>query len=86
MLVMEAMTHGKPIVVSNDPGCREAIGEGEAGFIYELGNIDSLVDSVGRAVKDEHIGESARKRVLREYAWTNVGPQIDAIYGAVSRI
>jgi glycosyltransferase involved in cell wall biosynthesis len=86
MLVMEAMAHGKPIVVSNDPGCREVIGDGEAGFVYELGNIDSLADSVGSAVKDRHIGESARKRVLREYAWNNVGPQIDAIYGAVSRI
>jgi glycosyltransferase involved in cell wall biosynthesis len=41
-LVLEALTANKPTVVPNEAGCMEPIGEGEARFIYQLGDIDDL--------------------------------------------
>lgn len=80
MLVMEAMAHAKPVVVSSDPGCREVIGDGEAGFVYELGDVDSLVECVDKALNCTRIGERARIRVLNDYAWEKVAPRIDSLY------
>ena len=79
-LVMEGMALGKPIVVPNEPGCMEAIGEGEAGYIYELGNINDLVEKSILAWSDEAIGPAAQERVLREYDWRVVSKRLDQIY------
>jgi glycosyltransferase involved in cell wall biosynthesis len=79
-LVMEGMAHQKPVVVPDEAGCMEAIGDGEFGYIYQQGNIDDLVAKVELAVKDSSIGLRARQRVLEEYDWRVVAPRLDAIY------
>jgi glycosyltransferase involved in cell wall biosynthesis len=79
-LVMEGMAHGKPIVVSNDEGCVEAIGNGEAGLIYELGNVHDLAEKTLQALADGEIGQRARNRAEREYDWHVLAPQLDRVY------
>lgn len=79
-LVLEAMSHGKPIVVPDEAGCMEAIGDGEFGFIYRLGNIPDLVEMTHAALSDRERCSRARARVLQEYDWRLVAPKLDAIY------
>lgn len=79
-LVLEGMTLARSIVVPNELGCLEAIGQGEAGRIYELGNIDSLVEQTLAALEDKAIGPTARQRVLDEYDWRVVAKKLDAVY------
>ncbi|MFC1688666.1 glycosyltransferase family 4 protein [Pseudomonadota bacterium] len=79
-LVMEGMTQSKAVVVTNEPGCMEVIGHGEAGVIYEAGNIDDLMKKTLRAMTDCKIGAFARQRVLAEYDWRQIAPKLDAIY------
>jgi glycosyltransferase involved in cell wall biosynthesis len=79
-LVMEAMTAKKPIVVPNEAGCSEAIGFGEAGFIYSLGDIEDLSRKLEQALLNRRIAENGRDRVLREYDWRVVAPQLDNLY------
>ncbi len=79
-LVMEAMAQRKAVVVPDEKGCLEVIGEGEAGFIYQQGNIDELVEKTLQALADKQLGEVAKKRVLREYDSRVIAPQLDKIY------
>jgi glycosyltransferase involved in cell wall biosynthesis len=79
-LVMEGMAHRKPVVVPDEAGCMEAIGDGEFGYIYQQGNIVDLAANVELAMKDAAIGIRARQRVLDEYDWRVVAPKLDAIY------
>jgi glycosyltransferase involved in cell wall biosynthesis len=83
-LVLEGMAHGKPLVVSNEPGSMEAIDNGAYGYFYELGNIEDLKEKTLLAIKDRVIGKKARQRVLEEYDWRVVAKKLDSIYkGAV---
>ena len=79
-LVMEGMALARPIVVPNELGCMEAIGQGEAGLIYELGNIDSLAEKTLAAIENKTIGPAARQRVLDQYDWRVVVDKIDNLY------
>lgn len=79
-LVLEGMTHGKPVVVTNEPGSMEAIDHGACGYFYELGNIVDLKEKTLLAINDNTIGDKARKRVLEEYDWRLVAKKLDAIY------
>jgi glycosyltransferase involved in cell wall biosynthesis len=79
-LVMEGMAHQKPVVVPDEAGCMEAIGDGEFGYIYQQGNIDDLVAKVELAMKDSSIGLRARQRILDEYDWRVVSRKLDQIY------
>jgi len=79
-LVMEGMAHQKPVVVPDEAGCMEAIGEGEPGSVYKQGNIDDLAAKVERAMKDFAVGPRSRQRVLEEYDWRVVAPKLDKIY------
>lgn len=79
-LVLEAMAHGKPVVVSDEPGCVEAVDGGAYGFVYRLGDLDDLVDQTRSALDDDQRCAGARARVLEEYDWRVVVPTLDAIY------
>jgi glycosyltransferase involved in cell wall biosynthesis len=79
-LVLEGMAHGKPIVVPNEDGCMEAIGNGEFGFIYRQGDVEDLAENVVAAIADKKRCTGARQRVLSEYDWRVVCAKLDAIY------
>lgn len=79
-LVLEAMSIGKPVVVPNEAGCVEAIGNGEAGFIYQIGNIDDLSRKLEEALKTPTVANRGRSRVLREYDWRVVVQKLDELY------
>ncbi|HRD03187.1 MAG TPA: glycosyltransferase family 4 protein [Verrucomicrobiota bacterium] len=84
-LVLEAMTHRKAVVVPDDAGCMEAVGQGKFGFIYRQGDLDDLAAKTLSALADTNLGPRARERVLAEYDWRVVAPKLDALYrGEVS--
>jgi glycosyltransferase involved in cell wall biosynthesis len=79
-LVLEAMALGKPVVVPTEDGCVEAVGAGEFGHIYRLGDIADLAEKTLAALADPTKAALARQRVLEEYDWRVVAPKLDAIY------
>ena len=79
-LVLEAMAHGKPIVVPQEAGCVEAIGGGDFGFIYQQANIQSLVHMTTLALGDTDRCTKSRERILTEYDWQIVAAKLDRIY------
>jgi glycosyltransferase involved in cell wall biosynthesis len=81
-LVLEAMAQKKPIVVPNEAGSMEAIGDGDFGFIYRQGNLDELADCTLKALADTQKCQNARQRILSEYDWRVTAPKLDAIYNA----
>jgi glycosyltransferase involved in cell wall biosynthesis len=79
-LVLEGMAHGKPVIVSNEPGSMEAIDHGAYGLFYELGDIEDLKEKTLLAINDNSIGEKARQRVLDEYDWRIISQKLDCTY------
>lgn len=68
--VMEAMATGRPCIVTDAPGCRELVRDGENGFLVPVGNADALAAAMQRFVDDpalaRQMGAMGRAMAERE--------------------
>jgi glycosyltransferase involved in cell wall biosynthesis len=75
----EAMACELPIVATNVDGAREAIVDGENGFLHEPHDIDSMARSVLKLVADsamrQKMGQSGKKRVME----FDIGTSVDSV-------
>ena len=79
-LVLEAMAHGKQLVVPEELGCMEAIRHGQYGEVYNPDDLDDLTSKVLRTFQTNNRNHCARQRILEEFDWLVVAPQLDRIY------
>ncbi|MBC7390264.1 MAG: glycosyltransferase family 4 protein, partial [Opitutaceae bacterium] len=72
MTVVEAMACGLPVIVSESTGAKDAVREGESGFIIPTGSLDSLKEKIlffyNNKNKIKEMGESAVKSA-KLYTW-----------------
>jgi glycosyltransferase involved in cell wall biosynthesis len=78
-LVLEVMALRKNVVVPREPGCLEAVDDGNFGFVYEPGDLSDLAEKTASAI-DAGVNPRARDRVLAEFDWQVIAPKLDAIY------
>jgi N,N'-diacetylbacillosaminyl-diphospho-undecaprenol alpha-1,3-N-acetylgalactosaminyltransferase len=69
---MEAMAMGKPIVTTDNVGCREVVDEGRNGFLVNVKDPGALAQALGRLLADAHLretfGRRSRHKVVTEFA------------------
>lgn len=78
-VLMEAMALRRSVVGVNTYGTKEVINSEEYGYLYEADNLDDLVKKTEAAYAYSK-GDKARQRILQEYDWRVIVPQIDAVY------
>lgn len=70
--VLESMALGKPVIASSVGGLREAIKDGENGFLVQPGNIKMIEKRWKQLIENKSLrkklGENARKTVLDGYS------------------
>jgi glycosyltransferase involved in cell wall biosynthesis len=71
LVVNEAMASGLPVIVSDKVGCAaDLVLNGKNGFIFESGNLHSLVNCLSLVIKDSNVssqmGESSRQ-IIKQY-------------------
>lgn len=71
-VILEHAAMGRPAIASDIPGCKEPIDNGKSGYVFELKNVDDLVDKVEKFIllsQDEKVamGQAARKKMEGEY-------------------
>ena len=70
--LIEAAAMGKPIITTNEVGCREAVDEGRTGFLCQARSVESLVNAMRRMLDlDEAalaaMGAEARRKAERQF-------------------
>ncbi|MDP2719499.1 MAG: glycosyltransferase family 4 protein [Dehalococcoidia bacterium] len=84
MVLLEAMSCGKPVVASNIEGYAGVLSDGLEGFLVPPKNIESLKDAMSRLTGDrklrEEMGERGRIKA-QGYSWENVAGKILKYYG-----
>ena len=69
--LQQACAMGKPIVTTDNPGCREAVQAGVNGFIVPIRNSRMLADALRQLILDaelrSHFGIESRRRAEQEY-------------------
>jgi len=72
LLVLEAMSAGRPMIGARRGGIAELIREGEAGWLFEPGSPDALQRAIEKALEQPELlrrtGETARRVFVERYA------------------
>lgn len=67
--LMEACALGKPLITTDNPGCRELVAEGENGYVVPVKDAHALADAMKRFVclsEDKKLRMAQRSRELAE--------------------
>lgn len=70
--LIESASMGKPILTTNNVGCRDIVEDGYNGYLAKPNNIESMVEVVEKFLsldeeKQKEMGKNGREKVLREF-------------------
>ena len=84
LVILEAMACGKPVIVSNLPGVRSMINDGENGYLVQPGNLQDLVNKIklllASSDRRRELGTCGRSKVNKQYTWEVIVPQLEKLY------
>lgn len=71
-VLLEAAATGRPLITSDIPGCREAVDDGQNGFLCEVKNEEDLLQKMEKFVKltrqeREAMGRCGRRKMEQEF-------------------
>jgi glycosyltransferase involved in cell wall biosynthesis len=71
-ILMESAAIGRPIITTDQPGCRETVVNQETGFLCEPQNVDDLCDCINRVIKLpaadlREMSSKARKLAVKQF-------------------
>jgi glycosyltransferase involved in cell wall biosynthesis len=82
--LLEAMTCGLPVIVSNIPANADVVAHKQNGLTFEAGNPASLVDAVALLLEHrelrQQLGEMARKTIENQYSLDSVAERYISLY------
>ena len=74
IVFLEAAAVGVPSIAGRSGGATEAVIDGETGIVVDPLHVTEIEDALRKLLSDEHarrlMGERARKRVEREFQWS----------------
>ena len=77
---IEAAACGRPVVVGDSGGAREALVDGETGLLVDGADVASVADAVasllGDPVRAQRMGEAGRARVERSHTWPAIAERL----------
>ena len=87
-VLLESASSGRPIITTDNPGCKETLQDGRTGFIYEGGNVAQLCACIERFLKmknkdRQRMGVRGREYVEANFSRTIV---IDAYLKKIAEI
>jgi glycosyltransferase involved in cell wall biosynthesis len=87
MVAIEAMACNTPVIVSNLPGARTVVSDGQDGLLVEPGDVGDLAAKLRLLLDDaplrKEMGARGRAKVEARYAWHRVIPQLVELYEQV---
>ena len=82
--VLEAMSTGLPLVLSNAGGNKDVVTPGENGLLVEAGNPASIAEALASLIADRQLcrtlGENARAQAERDYSLNAVTDRLLCLY------
>lgn len=87
IVLIEAMACKKPVIATNLSGVRTVVDDGKNGFLVRPKNVKELSNKIEYILENEEIakkfGEEGRKKVVREYSWSQIGKKLESVYTEV---
>lgn len=72
-VLLESASSGRPIISTDNPGCRETFIDGETGFIYHGGDVDALCEQIEKFLsltneERKNMGEKGREYIKSNFS------------------
>jgi N-acetyl-alpha-D-glucosaminyl L-malate synthase BshA len=87
LAALEAMACHVPVIATSVGGLPEVVAHGETGFLYPVGDVDSMADAAIRILQDDdlrgRLGRAARRRALEHFDQDRVVGRYREIYQRV---
>ena len=84
IVALEAMSSGRPVVVTDMPGVREVVRDGVEGLLCEPLNAEDLAEKINALLGDpgkrSEMGKAGRKKVVEEFGIRRVVDKLEAVY------
>jgi glycosyltransferase involved in cell wall biosynthesis len=81
--VLEAMAHGRPVIVSEGAGAADVVDDDVNGFVVPRRNPDAIADRIMQLKNSPDLalemGLQAREKAM-QYTWDKIIPQYQAIW------
>ncbi len=82
--LLEAASCARPIVTFDVPGCREAVCDGENGFLVPFGVVAGLAERLGQLIHNPALrasmGAAGRLKAIREFSSERVAVETTAVW------
>lgn len=83
LVVLEAMASGRPVIVSENTGSKDAVREGVDGFVVPIRSPDAIAEKLdwlhGHPAERAEMGRAARQQA-EKFPWERHGADLVAIY------
>lgn len=84
IVILEAMSYGLPVIVSNIGGMSEIVDDGVTGFLFNPGNVDELAEKIKLLWENPELcrkmGKAGREKMIREYSEEAYYQRLIAVY------
>jgi glycosyltransferase involved in cell wall biosynthesis len=82
--LLEAMSVGLPVIGTDTGGMKNAIVDGETGYVVPPGDLDALAERLDTLVTDDsrqnRLGRAAREYVVAHHSWERITDELDSLY------
>lgn len=82
--LLEAAACGRPLIVTDVPGCRHFVRDGVEGLTVPPGDAGALADAIGRLAHDpalrQRMGAAARARLIGGFTEQHLQSDVQAVY------
>jgi glycosyltransferase involved in cell wall biosynthesis len=83
--VLEAMTHGLPVIATPVGGVPEVVLPGRTGVLVPVEDVEALAGAIATMIQDRatraRLGEAGRERARGEFSFSRMVARYDALYG-----
>jgi poly(glycerol-phosphate) alpha-glucosyltransferase len=84
LVLMEALSHGLPVVTTDSRGPSDIIENGKTGFVVPKRNVEQIADRIIKLLSDEKLynkmSQNARDTAIKKYKADSITQQIENIY------
>lgn len=88
VVLLEAMTYGKPVIASAAGGIVDIVRDGRNGFLVPPGDVDALAGAVRECMADPErrraMGRNGREDVAAGFSWPVIVDRLAALYHEVA--
>jgi glycosyltransferase involved in cell wall biosynthesis len=84
LVMLEALSSGKPVVTSDMPGMREVVVDGVDGYLAEPLDPRDIATKIEKVFSDPEnarkLGEAGRRKVVDKFTWPRIAELVEARY------